>query len=186
MLPCGVLVARIPRMENAVTHSFAGVVHFHDFRRKGEHLASSSDQTIEVDFHVRRIVDEAKPGFANFGDSSRNLKAGRKNRTRITLGRLNQDGAHGRAGFGTVGGDRIEQTDPKRFASRQILAARKAWTGEREKYEQTSERGKVTYNTPQPGNRRARHVETIQVRHCCCPADLHLFYKFSLSQRGLR
>ena len=61
--------------ENTVTHSFAGVVHFHDFRREGEHLASSGDQMVELDFHIRRIVDEAKADFANFGDCSDDLEA---------------------------------------------------------------------------------------------------------------
>jgi hypothetical protein len=76
------------------------------------------------------------------GDCSDDLEASREDRTGITLRRLNQDGAHGRAGLGTVGSDRIEQTNPERFASDHMLAASEGRTGERQKEEQTSERGK--------------------------------------------
>src|SRR2546430_1834678 len=47
-------------------------------------------------------------------------------------------GAYGRAEFGTVGSDRIDQTNPKRFASDHILAASEGRTGERGREEQTS------------------------------------------------
>jgi hypothetical protein len=83
-------------------------------------------------------VDKAKADFSNFGDFSYDLEASREDRTGITLRRLNQDGADGRAGFGTVGSDRIEQTNPERFAGDHILAASKGRTGERGREEQTS------------------------------------------------
>ena len=136
---------------------------------------------IELDFHVRRIVYEAKADFSNFGDCSDDLEASREDRTGITLRCLNQHSAHGRAGFRTVGSDRIEQTNPKRFASGHILAASKAWTGEGEKDEQTSERGKATYNKPQLGNRGALRVETVQALHCCCPVSVPILQIHSLS-----
>jgi len=52
--------------DNAVMHSFACVVHFHDFRHEAEHLASSGDQMLELDFHVRGVVGEAKADFATW------------------------------------------------------------------------------------------------------------------------
>ena len=78
--------------------------------------------------------------------------------------------ARGRAGFGTIGSDRIEQTNPERFASDHLLAAIEGRTGEREREKQTSERGKEAPagNKPQVGNRRVCQAKTLQATHFYC------------------
>ena len=97
--------------------------------------------------------------------------------------------AHNGAEFGTVGSDRLEQTNPKRSASRRILAVSKARARERKKVKQTSQRCKAARNKPQAGNRRSRQVETVKARHCYCPVGLTLISQIlatSLTQRAIR
>ena len=107
MRPCGLLVARIPWMTpwRAVSRALSISTTSAAMGR-----ISPADVTMLCKTNLQScgFMDEAKSDFADGGDFSVDFKAGREYRSIVAFRRLDQDGADGSAGLGTVGSDGIK------------------------------------------------------------------------------
>jgi hypothetical protein len=103
-------------------NGLAGIIDFDDLRSEGKGIAIGGDQAVELDLKRSGLVFDAKTDFVNSDNFALEFQSSGENRAITAFRGLDENGANGSTWFGAVGGDRIEETDPKGFACRDVVA----------------------------------------------------------------